>query len=327
MEYDSLYDPLPVSPGPVLDIADKNQLYQVVAVACRFGLFAALRGKRSAAELAGTNNLDEITAGRLLDVLAHLGLLREERGLYQVSPAAECYLQPDTLLYLGHMFPADFPPESFGHQLTRCLQGDPGCRESPEPVWNPERLRQIGVSGLNGSIQATVGAINLGAAARLLDLGGGHGFYSIALAQKYPALSVTLFDLPQVVALAGEHVRKFRLGERINLAAGDFLQDEIGTGYDAVLCANILHGEKRATILDKVRRALSPGGRIIVKGRIADCPPTLATALGKLVWQVRGGKELHSRTTWHGFLAQQGFADIRTLNIHGLFATMEGVKK
>ncbi|MDT8902145.1 methyltransferase [Anaeroselena agilis] len=325
MDCRPLYEPLPIDPGPVLDIAEGNQLYQAVAVACRFGLFAALSEKQSAAELAANSGLDGAAVARLLDVLAHAGLLDEQDGSYKTAPAAEAYLRPTALLYLGHLFPAGFAPESFGGLLADCLQG--GCRESPEPGWNPEQLRQIGVSGLNGSIQATVAAVDLAGAARLLDLGGGHGFYSIALAQKYPALAVTLFDLPQVVGLAGEYVRKFGLADRIGLVAGDFLKEAIGADYDAVLCANILHSTKRATVLAKVWQALNPGGRIIVKCRVADCRPTLTTALGKLVWLVRGNRELHDGATWHGFLEQQGFKDVKTINIHGLFATMTGVKK
>lgn len=323
----TLYDHLTISPEPILQMAENNQLYQVVSVACQLALFEALTQKQSARDLARRKRLDEVTTIRLLDILTHLGYLEENDGLYQISRIAENYLQPNNLLYLGHHFSPDFPPGSLGFQIMNRLEKYPGCKKSPEPDWNPERLRQIGVSSLNGSIQATIAAIDLSNTRQLLDLGGGHGFYSIALAQKYPALSVTLFDLPQIVALTQEYVQEFRVADRISLVAGDFLQEDIGTGYDAVLCANILHGTKRAIILDKVWHALNHGGRIIVKCRIADCPATLANALAKLIWQVRGGKELFPRAEWHGFLADSGFEAIETHNIHGIFATITGIKK
>jgi Predicted O-methyltransferase len=322
-----LYDPLPTDPGAVLKFADEYQLYQVVAAACKVHLFESLQAKQSAGSLARQKGWDEVTTARLLHVLHHLGYLAEDAGTYQNAVIAAQFLLPGKLLYLGHQFPPDFSPGSLGFKLIRCLTKAPDCQESPEPDWNPERLRQIGVSGLSGSLQATVAAIDLPTAGHLLDLGGGHGFYSIALAQKYPSLTVTLYDLPQIIELANEYVRAFHLAERIRPVAGDFLRQDIGTGYDAVLCANILHSTKRDIVLDKVWQALAVGGRIIVKCRIADCPDTPATAMAKLIWQVRGGKELFSRDHWQQLLARQGFKEVTTLNVHGIFATMAGIKQ
>jgi 2-polyprenyl-3-methyl-5-hydroxy-6-metoxy-1,4-benzoquinol methylase len=327
LELRNLYGPLPNDPEAVLKIAEYNQLYTVIAVACHVKLFEILRQKQSASHLAEKNGWDESTTVRLLDVLYLLGYLKKDNDAYQNSAIAEDFLLPGESLYLGHHFSPAFPPGSLGFQIMKCLEKSPGYIESPEPDWNPERLRQIGVSSLNGSIQSTVGSIDLSNARKLLDLGGGHGFYSIALAQKYPALSVTLFDLPQIIALAREYLHTFQLTDQVQFVPGNFLQGDIGTGYDAVLCANILHSTKRSIVLDKVWQALNSDGQIIVKCRIADCVATLSTALAKLIWQVRGGKELFSQNDWHQVLTYHGFKDIKTLNFHGIFATIVGVKK
>jgi 16S rRNA G1207 methylase RsmC len=182
------------------------------------------------------------------------------------------------------------------------------------------------VSGLLGSIQATVEALSLDETRHLLDLGGGHGFYSIALAQKYPHMHITLLDLPQVIPLAQMYVRNFAQEARIRCVGANFLQEDIGDGFDAVLCANVLHSDKRDIVLPKVFCGLNRGGQIIVKCRIENGEPTVRAALAKLLWHIRGGKEFYSSRQWEHMIANHGFEQLRTVNVEGIFATIIGTK-
>ena len=43
---------------------------------------------------------------------------------------------------------------------------------------------------------------------KMIDLGGGHGLYAIALACHDPDLNATVFDLPGVIPLAEEYIKK-----------------------------------------------------------------------------------------------------------------------
>ena len=90
----------------------------------------------------------------------------------------------------------------------------------------------------------------------------------------------------------------------------------------AVIDRNILHSDKRDIVLGKVKKALCPGGVLILKCRIADCPDTIATALAKLVWLIYGGRELFTLEKWQGFLTSYGFTDIQTVNISEMSATI-----
>ncbi|MDT8899766.1 methyltransferase [Anaeroselena agilis] len=314
----TLYQPLEVDPAPLTALSLNRQIYEAVCVALKLGLFKHLQSARTPGEVAGALNLNQDVAHYLLKLLVHADCIAESGGRFAATPLANAYLREDSPLYLGHEFSLDC---EYGAKLLTVLSPQ-SPKATPEPEWTKERLRQIGVFGLMGSIQSTVEAVDLGAARRLLDLGGGHGFYSIAFAQKYPQLEITLFDLPHVAAYAETFIREYALERRISTRGGDFLTDNIGESYDAVLCANVLHSTKRDFLLAKIRQALNPGGQIIVKTRIGDVADNLENAATKLLWQIKGGKELFTFAEWRHFLAAHGFREARLAGLSGIYATI-----
>ncbi len=314
----TLYQPLEIDPTPLTALSQNRQIYEAVSVAVSLGVFKHLRTPGTPGELAGKLAIDGDVAYYLLKLLAHAGCLTEDRGKFSATPLADAYLHEDSPFYLGHEFTLTC---EYGRQLLAALSPQTP-RNTPEPEWTRERLRQIGVFGMMGSIQSTVEAAELSAARRLLDLGGGHGFYSIAFAQKYPQLEVTLFDLPHVASYADNFVREFSLQQRVHTRGGDFLADDIGHGFDAVLCANVLHSNKRDVLLVKIRQAINPGGQLIIKTRIGDVADNLENAATKLLWQAKGGRELFSFAEWQGFLASHGFRNAELAGISGIYATI-----
>lgn|GEM_PF-1750391 len=317
-----LYNPLAIDPGGIIALTEQGQLYEVLQVALFCNLFERLETTTSAQQLTDEMGWEEETTVRLLNVLVKAGYLTFFQGSYQNTALASTYFLPEHFLYLGHKLDSEISPNLSSFGLLRCLQKNPDTHISKEPKWDAERLRQIGVNALTGAVQSTVNSCDLTDVQHLLDLGGGHGFYSIALAQKYPQLKITLFDLPQVIGLARQFITRFHMEGQINLLPGDFLQNDIGSGYDVILCSNILHSDKRNILLPKVKKALRPGGNIILKCRIADCPDTLSNALNKLFWQVHGGKELFTQAEWQEFLSDHGFYNSKIVNVEGMFATM-----
>jgi predicted O-methyltransferase YrrM len=102
----------------------------------------------------------------------------------------------------------------------------------------------------------------------LLDLGGGPGTYAIIFAQANPGLKATVFDLPGPIEIARENLAKSGLGSRIDTREGNFLQDDIGSGYDFIWVSHILHShneEQCRLIIKKAVAALTPGGRLAIQ--------------------------------------------------------------
>jgi len=118
-------------------------------------------------------------------------------------------------------------------------------------------------------------AAPLGGVRRLLDVGGGEGAFLAALAPRWPRLRMGLFDLPAVCERAQARLAQAGLGARVTLHPGDFLKDALPSGYDAASLVRILHDHDDAavvTILRAVRRALQPGGRLVIVEPMAEAP-------------------------------------------------------
>src|SRR5437660_12508707 len=68
--------------------------------------------------------------------------------------------------------------------------------------------------------------IDLSRARTLLDLGAGAGTYAMAFCQAYPALTATVFDLPETPRTTERLIKEAGLAERIRLVTRDLHRDD-----------------------------------------------------------------------------------------------------
>lgn len=118
-------------------------------------------------------------------------------------------------------------------------------------------------------------AVRLEGSLRLLDIGGGSGAFAEALVHRHPRLSVTVFDLPAVVAEARTRLADRGLSERIATVGGSFRDGELPAGFDVVTLVRVLHDHDDdvvADLLRAVRRSLGRGKRLIVAEPMAGTP-------------------------------------------------------
>lgn len=113
----------------------------------------------------------------------------------------------------------------------------------------------------------TLQMVDLRGVTRLMDVGGGTGAFLTAVGRAYPALDLTLFDLPAVVAGAEARFRSAGLSGRVTIRAGSFRDDPLPQGADAISLVRVLYDHSDATVaalLRAVHAALPPGGRVIL---------------------------------------------------------------
>ena len=72
----------------------------------------------------------------------------------------------------------------------------------------------------------------------LLDVGGGSGVMSIALAKKNPQLRATILDIEPVCKVAAGIIRRAGLGKRVRTLAGN-IHDRLPAGYDVIMMCDI----------------------------------------------------------------------------------------
>jgi SAM-dependent methyltransferase len=156
---------------------------------------------------------------------------------------------------------------------------------------------------------------------KLLDVGGGHGGYSVAIARRYPRLLATVYELPRVVPVAREIISREGMSKRVWVEEGDFQRNSLGRDYDAVLLFGVLNGEPpegRLALIRKAFNALKPGGRLYLRDFVLDpgrAGPLDATvfALQMLLSTEAGG--LNTRDEWAGWLSAAGFTPMEEIHL------------
>lgn len=259
---------------PVLsDLFDGFRAARVIQVANELNLFVHLASNaKTAAEVAALCGTHPDMTERFLICCCALGLLHKIGERYTNTRLAKTYLLPGKPLYQGNILGHVASLWDFWSRLEAVLYG--GRRDaSPDviPPKPPHRNHENFIRGMHnvavtGTAQMVAHNSDLRGCRRLLDVGGGPGTYSIALCQRYPDLSAVIFDLPETLAIARETIACFGLQDRVLTEEGDWNQPSYGSGYDAVLFSNVLHGPASGAFdkLRKGREALNPGGRLLV---------------------------------------------------------------
>ena len=154
---------------------------------------------------------------------------------------------------------------------------------------------------------------------RLLDVGGSHGLYSIALCRRYPHMTAVIYDWPDGVAAAEREIARAGLAGRVTTRTGDFLTDDLGVGYDVVLLGNIIHGQRPPAIVDLLRRlhaSLNDDGRLLILDQVRLREPFTrlggyaAALVGLLLLNELGGG-IYPYAQVRAWLRETGYSDAR----------------
>jgi len=299
--------------------------------AIELGIFEALAGGPATLdELATRTGLTRRAARICADAMVAVGLLDRDGDTYRNSAAAATYLTGATATDLRPFIRfSDRISYPAWADLAHALRHGPVNRITD---LDPERQRIFseGVEAVNAAPAAALAATaDFTACQRLLDIGGGTGSWSIAVARNHPHLTATVFELPQVAGLARERIGEAGLSGRIGVVAGDLLTAELPAGHDCCLLANVIHcfaPEDNQGLLAKVRRAVTPGARLMLADYWTDPthtqPAVAALMAGEYALNIENGdvyslaeaREWLACTGWR-FLAHEQLAGAKSVVI------------
>ena len=154
----------------------------------------------------------------------------------------------------------------------------------------------------------------------LLDIGGGHGWYSAELCRRHPGLAATVLDLPGSAAIGREIIAAAGMADRVRHRDGDAMTVELGTGFDCVLCCNLIHHLDPGRIVSlfaKIHEALAPGGSLAVMDAFAEPSRRKSAAANFLALFVylSSGAQVHTPAQLRGWLSEAGFTAVRRVPI------------
>ncbi len=144
----------------------------------------------------------------------------------------------------------------------------------------------------------------------IADVGGAHGVLLVAALRANPKARGILFDLPHVIATAGDSVAAAGVANRTTLESGDFLKG-VPAGADLHILKQIIHDwddEKATTILRNCQASLTPGGELLLIEMVipADNQPSPAQSMDLNMLVLLGGRE-RTEEEYRSLLADAGF--------------------
>ncbi len=270
-------------------------------------------------QIAQTCELNLSATQDLLSVLATFGLLKEISGKIVLQKPAKKWLLKDSpnSLYWLMIFDNRVCLKWMDYTGT-FLQTGKGLQyhdsfTSEEWFYYQKAMEAVARTTSTeaaGKLPVPKNAITM------LDIGGAHGLYSVALCKKHDLLSSTILDLPTAVEKAAPILQQYNLLNRIKHRAGNVLTDDIGTNqYDYVLMASVAHhftDAENKLVAQKVYNALKPGGvftimevlsqdKIVYKGNMLSALGNLFFALSSTsgTWSLNQIKEWQTAAGFH----------------------------
>jgi precorrin-6B methylase 2 len=310
----------------ILGMARAFQPGCVITAAAELNVFTALRkGPMTAQALAVELGANPRATTILLDALTSLELLTKQapgpEGDDNYSVAA------DAAELLSETSPKNVLPmvRHIGVYLRRWAQlarvvrfGQPAERIPGILGEAGEKAAFIGaMDNISRPIAAeVVGRLQPLNFTHLLDVGGASGTWTIAFLKVAPHAKATIFDLPDVIPMAGKRIAEAGLTDRVRLVEGDFYEDDLPAGADLAWLGAIAHQnsrEQNRSIFAKAHAALRKNGTIVIRDVVMD-PSHTAPAAGALfavnmlVGTSAGGT--YSLDEYTEDLKQAGFIDI-----------------
>lgn len=307
---------------------------KVLLVANELGVFTAIgTGGHRVNALAAACGTTHEGMRLLLHALAGLGLLRRKADRYWNTPLGLRFLDGHSpqaitnLLWLLNHHWSDWTG------MARAIRrGRPGWATVTRTAAFRRRFALAMQERSHVLAPPTLASFRLPRqAVRFLDLGGGAGSYSIALARRHPTLQGLVID--QSVAVARRLIRQQGLTDRLHVQEGDLFTHPLPTGFDVALLSNVLHDfheKDNRRLLRRVHKALRPGGKIFIVEYFlnpAGIRPAEAATFSLLMYAFTGAGRCYAWKDVEEWLATAGFARCRRYRVTESISTLEAVKR
>ncbi|AGK60446.1 hypothetical protein Asulf_00419 [Archaeoglobus sulfaticallidus PM70-1] len=287
------------------DILNGFRKFFLFKSAVDVGIFDMLKEPKTLHEIESKTGFNNKILFLFLENLVKLGLLRKDGDRYVNSEMADKFLTDSPYSQLYYVRNA-MESSLIWLNLPKALKGEQ-TRFNIENFFSQRIIHSLAQNSLLGELQSTVKLISslnfFRKARKLLDLGGGHGLYSIAFTMLNENLKAYVFDLPDVVEETKKYIRKYN-ARRVDVIPGNFFTDELGEDYDIVF-SSYNPGGKRAELIPKIWRCLKNGGIYINR----QCFPESDIDLADLHWNLWnfGIEKGLKAYTFEGDLSLEGY--------------------
>ncbi len=332
-------------PPPLLIMERMNGLVEakVVSLVADLGIADLLAGgPRAAAHLAAEAGVDADALDRALAFLVSRGLLaRTGDGRYENNAVSSTLRSdhPESMRDWARFFASDWHWDMWNHARHSLTTGHSAAGEAfgvefwdyltvSNPAAGETFSRALAAtSRIAGPILAK--GYDFSTVTRLCDVGGGTGGMLAEILAVHRNVRAVLFDLPPVAEQARAALAERGVLDRVEIVAGSFLE-EVPAGCDTYMMQAIVHDwddDSCVTILSNVRRAMAPGGRVLVIENVLSEEPSPADQFARsfdLVMLVTSGLgRERTKDQFESLFARAGFHIARDITLPSQFHVLE----
>jgi SAM-dependent methyltransferase len=257
-----------------IDVQRTFIISRVIVAAERLQLFRVLHGKRMKSVSIGRSlKIHKACRDAFLNSLAAVGLLHKAGDTYWNTRLADKYFVDERSIYWTRQYSKECV-EAYDRLtvLEKALatgrswasikrHKKPSYTEAMKRDWRrAEDFTQMLFHFHRNDALEVAKFLDLSKRRALLDVGGGSGVMSIAVASRNPRLHACVLDIAPVCKIAAGNIQRAGLSRRIRTQPGDF-EGKWPAGYDVIMFCDI--GPVSQALLKSAYKRLPPGGLIV----------------------------------------------------------------
>jgi len=259
-------------PTPIFDTQVAFMLARTVMAGTKLGIFEALApGPLTAAEIAAQCKTDLSATIKLLNALVGAGYLRIKKERYFLTTVAQKWLLKDSPQSIYDKMMFHFTEWEWTANYEAYVRTGKPLKIHDmlsDEAWGVYQRGMRSIVGFQAREVVWRTPMPKDAQA-MLDIGGSHGYFSVAFCRRYPDLHAVVLDIPEAVKHAAPILAKEGMGKRVVHRVGNALTDDWGIdAWDLILISQLVHHFDDTTNRDLVRRAaraLRPGGILAIQ--------------------------------------------------------------
>lgn len=304
------------------NIALLYQYSRVILSALELNLFSVLDSRTwPIAKLAVRLKVSVRGLDILCRNLAALGLLVKKGSAYANTPLARRDLSRYSPGYRAEYLDLIKNHWDDFAQLTHSVRtGRPIDADQPDaPAWRRNFTWAMHHRSREQA-KRVAGLVKLGKARTLLDLGGGPGTYAMAFLAAHPDLRATVADRPAALQIARKIAATHPAQARLSFMPLDFMTEPLPDSYDVVWLSNVIHiysPAQNQALFRKIRKALNPGGRLLIQDSFLTDPaglyPLDATAFALIMLLFTDTGNTYAARGVTDWLRRAGYGRVRML--------------
>lgn len=246
------------------------RLSRILATALDLDIFTKMGSRKwTPHALAKSLKVNERGVEILIRNLETAGILKKQGTSYSVRKLGRTFLNRKSPQYQGAYLDLLHHQWDNWANLTNSVRtGKPVENDGPD---DPEYRRSFTWAMHQRSLQSAkqvAAQLKLKKVKSLLDVGGGPGTYAMQFLAKNPNLQAGVWDRKPALEVARAIAKPLPHGKRLSFYSGDLFKNAVPGKFDVMWVSNVLHifsPQENTILFKKLKKALNPGGRILIQ--------------------------------------------------------------